>query len=347
MATVEFALPIAAAINAAMLATALGVQAFRKKARAGFFAALYLLAVAGAIIVIAADHGGFGFSRGQSSIVEGFLTFVSGPLFLLFAATSLGARIDPRMLSAVLAAIAVVIIFSAQYFSIQIIADRLVFVSMAFTARAAWIALSADSAGGNVARRKALVLVAVAGLSALHAAQLVRTFWPEIAQLRNIVPSVGALAMFALSAAVYFGGRLGFLEELTEPPSVATKAMRTIVARMEEALASGLLKKSDLTSADAAAELGVSAGELVAAMRAVTGDSFSARLQKLRVEEAQRLLVDPKEARTSMEAIGLLAGFGSRSAFYQAFRERVSMSPAEYRRSAAQKPVQKAESGQD
>ena len=43
-----------------------------------------------------------------------------------------------------------------------------------------------------------------------------------------------------------------------------------------------------------------------------------------------------------MEAIGLLAGFGSRSGFYKAFAEQVGMSPAAYR---AQKAVQSAESG--
>nr|HRK63217.1 helix-turn-helix domain-containing protein [Terricaulis sp.] len=71
--------------------------------------------------------------------------------------------------------------------------------------------------------------------------------------------------------------------------------------------------------------------------------TFPEYLQHARVEETKRLLRDPAETRTSVEAIGLLAGFGSRSAFYKAFGDRVGMSPAAYR---AHNGVQTAESGQ-
>lgn len=344
---VETVLTFAAAINAALLAAALGAQSIRKKARAGIFASLYLAIAAAAVMLIATDHAGLGLPRNLSSIVEGVLTFASGPLFLLFSSASLGARIDLRALFAALAALALAVVAATQFFPLQLVADRLVFAQMAFTALAAAIALRAGGAKGRAARGRDFVLAAVAGLSVLHAAQLARTFWPDLALLQNIVPIVGALALFALSTAVYFGGRLGFLDILTDPPPVATGAMRALAARMEAALAGGLIKKSDLTTADAAAAIGVSTEELAEAMRAVTGAGFSPWLQQLRVNEAQRLLADPKEARTSMEAIGLLAGFGSRSAFYQAFGERVGVSPAVYRKSLGGKPVQNGETGQE
>jgi AraC-like DNA-binding protein len=44
-----------------------------------------------------------------------------------------------------------------------------------------------------------------------------------------------------------------------------------------------------------------------------------------------------------MEAIGLLVGFGSRSAFYKAFNDQVGLSPAAYRR---EEGVQNLDSGQ-
>ena len=298
-------------------------------------------------MLIAADHAGIGFSNTASSIVEGGLTFVSGPLFLLFAAASLGVRIDARALSAALAALAFTAVAASQYVSITLVADRLVFAQMTFTVAAAWIAFRAKDAKGKAARSRNFVLAAIAGLSVLHAAQLVRTVWPQIALFRDVVPFVGAIALLALCASVYLGGRLGLLDILTDPPPVATPAMRALVARIEALLADGLMKTADLTTAQAAAAAGVPAETLAGAMRAVTGIGFAARLQQLRIEEAQRLLADPAEARTSMEAIGLLAGFGSRSAFYQAFSERVGLSPAAYRKSLPARPVRKDETGQD
>jgi AraC-like DNA-binding protein len=344
---VETVLTFAAAINAALLAAALGARSLRKRAKAGVLAALYLAVAAGAVMLIAADHADLGFSKIASSIIEGGLTFVSGPLFLLFAAASFGSRIDARALAAVLAALALAAVTASQYVSFSLVADRLVFAQMAFTAAAAWIAFRAKDAKGKAALSRNFVFAAIAGLGVLHAAQLVRTFWPQLELFRDVVPFVGAIALLALCASVYLGGRLGLLDVLTDPPPVATPAMRALAARVEALLADGLLKTADLTTAEAAAAAGISVEALAGAMRAVTGAGFAARLQQLRVEEAQRLLADPAEARTSMEAIGLLAGFGSRSAFYQAFSERVGMSPAAYRKSLPAKPVRNGETGQD
>lgn len=339
-------LPVAAAINALMLAVALGHQSWRKRAVAGLYAAAYLAVAAGAIALIAIDHSGADRTPALMSSIEGVLTLASGPLLLLFVAASLGAQLSRRVLGGVVAFLAIVVIVLSRLISLPLVADRLVFVQMAFTAAAAFLIYQRRRTSGVIAPAQRLVVGAIAALIVLHAAQLVRTFWPDLALTRNIVPAVGALGLVALSAAVYFGGRLGLLERLTEVPTVATDQMREIVARVEAALAGGLLKQADLTSAQAAAAADVSTEELAEAMRSVTGGGFPARLQQLRVEEALRLLADPGEARTSMEAIGLLAGFGSRSAFYEAFGGRVGMSPAAYRRNLAAQPVQKAKTGQ-
>lgn len=342
----ETAIPFAAAINAAFLAAALAAQSMPKRAPAGLFAAAFLATAAAAVSLIALDHSGIGASWAAMSAAEGALTFASGPLFLLFVAASVGARINLKALAAALVVVALAAISAARVYSLQLAADRLVVVQMAFTAAAAVIVARSGALKGKVTRSRKFVIAAIAGLTVLHAAQLIRTFWPDAMRFRDIVPYVGSGAMFALSAAVFFGGRLGFLESLTEPPRIATDAMRSLVARLEAALSGGLLKKADITVQDAAAAVGVPADALTEAVRAVTGAGFSARLLQLRVEEAQRLLADPAESRTSMEAIGLLAGFGSRSAFYQAFGEKVGMSPAAYRRSLAEKPVQNTKAGQ-
>jgi AraC-like DNA-binding protein len=342
----ETVLPFAAAINAAFLAAALGTQALRKKAKTGIFAALYLCVAAAAVAVIAAEHAALGVAKNLLSIVEGLLTVASGPLFLLFAASSLGVRLNASVLALGFFFLAVAIAAASRFLTLQFLVDRLVLVQMGFTAASAALVFGRRGAAVKAARARRYVMAAIIVLSLLHAAQLTRTLWPEAGSLRNIVPYFGAAALFALSAAVYFGGRLGFLDALTQPPSIATDAMRALVAKMEAALGDGLLKNPDMSAIAAAAAIGAKPEMLAEAVRAVTGGGFAARLQQLRVEEAQRLLADPKEARTSMEAVGLLAGFGSRSAFYEAFGERVGMSPAAYRKSLAIKPVQKAETGQ-
>jgi AraC-like DNA-binding protein len=341
----ETVLPFAAAINAAFLAAALGTQALRKKAKTGIFAALYLCVAAAAVAVIAAEHAALGVAKNLLSIVEGLLTVASGPLFLLFAASSLGVRLNASVLALGFFFLAVAIAAASRFLTLQFLVDRLVLVQMGFTAASAALVFGRRGAAVKAARARRYVMAAIIVLSLLHAAQLTRTLWPEAGSLRNIVPYFGAAALFALSAAVYYG-RLGFLDALTQPPSIATDAMRALVAKMEAALGDGLLKNPDMSAIAAAAAIGAKPEMLAEAVRAVTGGGFAARLQQLRVEEAQRLLADPKEARTSMEAVGLLAGFGSRSAFYEAFGERVGMSPAAYRKSLAIKPVQKAETGQ-
>lgn len=342
----EPALTYAAAINAALLAAALAAQSWRKKSATGLFASLFLADLSAAVILIAADHASAVGNSVALAFAEAFLTFAAGPLFLCFAASILRKTVDRRALALALSMIAAAALIALRHLSPGVVAERLAFAQMAFTLFVAAMAFGPSSAKSGARRGRNFVIGAVAGLAALHAAQLARSFWPEAEDLRNIVPVVGSLALIALSAAVYFGGRLGFLDALIEAPPVATPAMREIVERTEALLAAGLLKDANLTLAGAAKAAGVSADALSEAFRAVTGGGFPARLQQLRVEEALRLLADPLEARTSMEAIGLLAGFGSRSAFYQAFGERVGMTPAAYRKSLAAKPVQKTGSGQ-
>ena len=64
------------------------------------------------------------------------------------------------------------------------------------------------------------------------------------------------------------------------------------------------------------------------------GLSFYEFVNRHRVEEAKRLLRDPRERRTSIEAVGMMSGFRARSTFYEAFRKVTGQTPAEYRRAA-------------
>jgi AraC-like DNA-binding protein len=50
-----------------------------------------------------------------------------------------------------------------------------------------------------------------------------------------------------------------------------------------------------------------------------------------RLREAERLLSDPRESRTKVEALGLQAGFRARSTFFKLFRQYTGQTPSEYR----------------
>ncbi|MEX0645743.1 MAG: helix-turn-helix domain-containing protein, partial [Parvularculaceae bacterium] len=91
-----------------------------------------------------------------------------------------------------------------------------------------------------------------------------------------------------------------------------------------------------LTIATVAAEAGVAPSDIEAALMALRGETFRDAVRAARIAVAQRLLIDPLEARTSIEAIGLLAGFRSRSAFYDAFTRAIGATPAVFRRARAE-----------
>ncbi|GEM_PF-6073532 len=108
-----------------------------------------------------------------------------------------------------------------------------------------------------------------------------------------------------------------------------------IFARIEAAMDRHKPYRSpDFSRDDLAHKLDLEPRLVGEAINRVSGAGFAAYLRNWRVREAERLLLRPENARVSLDALGLEAGFGSRSAFYAAFEEAFSMSPGAYRRNA-------------
>ena len=59
--------------------------------------------------------------------------------------------------------------------------------------------------------------------------------------------------------------------------------------------------------------------------------SFNDYINNLRVEEAKKILEQPEFENYTLSAIGLEAGFNSKSTFYTAFKKFTEMSPSDYR----------------
>jgi len=110
-----------------------------------------------------------------------------------------------------------------------------------------------------------------------------------------------------------------------------------VLARLERLMREEqLYQHSDLGLLGLAERLELSAHQLSELLNTRLGKSFSRYLREVRVEAARHLLTaDP---RASVLSVGMSVGFGSQSAFYEAFREITGMTPAKYRRTQAPPP---------
>lgn len=86
---------------------------------------------------------------------------------------------------------------------------------------------------------------------------------------------------------------------------------------------------SNLKSSELAHELGISLHEFSRFINETIGKSFSDYINEHRVEEAKRLIAS--NSKYTLEAIGNMSGFNSKSAFYKAFKKYTGITPAKYK----------------
>jgi AraC-like DNA-binding protein len=177
--------------------------------------------------------------------------------------------------------------------------------------------------------------------AAVNAAQAIRTFWPQVDALREIVPitmtagflSIAALAMRGLVSA---SRRAGAPPE----PRYAKSALDLAGAeRLLAALDRGMqdhhwYRDPALSLPALAARLDTRPHALSQALNQVRGRSLTEYLAVWRVAEARRLLTDPASDRYTIDALAEASGFASRSAFYKAFKAREGMTPTVFRAQA-------------
>jgi AraC-like DNA-binding protein len=325
---VEAILPLTGAVNAAILAVAI---ALRQTLGSGalLYAASLLMIVAAVIFIIVADHAGIASLSGA----ERALTLACGPVFLLFVTTSLGRTCDWRFVVAPAAGLWAADQVSAVAYGGGVSFWLIVALQAAYTFVALIFALKNRGGLRSSQRRRRLVLWVIGLMLLVHAAQAVRFVAPDVALLENLVPNVAGAGVLFLAVFVFLSARLPAIDLLVpgEGPQDAD-TLAAMVARLDHALAEGgLARKPDVKVADAALAAGVSARDLAKALTETRGMSFSEYVVKARVDLALKLLRDPAERRTSMEAVALLSGFGSRSAFYSAFSKHVGETPSAFR----------------
>ncbi|NOS91919.1 MAG: AraC family transcriptional regulator [Cyclobacteriaceae bacterium] len=97
---------------------------------------------------------------------------------------------------------------------------------------------------------------------------------------------------------------------------------------------------SELTLSELAKNLNISRSQLSALINEGIGDNFYDFINKYRVEEVKRLMVDPAAKNFNLLGIALEAGFKSKSTFNLIFKRFTGLTPTEYRKNKSSEDVQ-------
>lgn len=280
------------------------------------------LALTGGVVVllIGADHAGL---SGSLHGLEWVLTAASGALLVEAISRMSGRPAGPWPFAAAVAGLAADVLLAPRA-GIPVL-QALVVMQWGFTAWAFWIWRAGS--GHRQTRQAGATLLLVFG--ALHLAQATRMLAPDI--FRDLVPMGMSIAFAALTILLLLRSRSlnsWFRPASPDDTEAAGAALASLEAWMDRDKA---FRRPDLRLADAALAAGVRAEDLSRWLND-RGQSFPDWLTDIRLRAAAAILRDSAERRTSIEAVGLMCGFASRSGFYKAFNRRYGVTPAAYRR---------------
>ena len=217
----------------------------------------------------------------------------------------------------------------------------IVFVLMAHIARMTRISLCDDLVAARrqftniVAMLVPLVCVAIAAIEIY-----------EFFDLRSplMSPAVAAV-LFVVTVAYAFGIagiRTSLLPVATrpapQPGAVNSAADRFDLARLEKLMAEGVYLHPGLTIGELANRMNMPEHRLRRLINKGLGyRNFAAFINDHRIEEAKRRLAEPETARDQITSLAFDLGYSSLAPFNRAFRERIGMSPSQYREKALQR----------
>ncbi|QHI37372.1 HTH-type transcriptional activator Btr [Kordia antarctica] len=86
----------------------------------------------------------------------------------------------------------------------------------------------------------------------------------------------------------------------------------------------------NLTLEEISKELNISSSYLSQKIKANSGENFSTYINALRIKKAKKMLINSEYKNYTTTAIGLEAGFNSKSSFYRAFKKNENCTPQQY-----------------
>jgi AraC-like DNA-binding protein len=320
------ALCLAAALNLSLIGAGL---AFARNggARALPLGSAFAFIVSGVVFIISVDNFGVVAPGPILQSLEFMLTLAAGPVFVLLVA-HLNMRtlrplavIAPAFLAA--AATMVVTIFTGDAPDIRFAVP----LQIAYSAAAAFVIFDPEALRRKDVNAHAARLLFVA-MAAVHLAQIARMAAPSLKVIEPAVPVIISVLAFGM---IFMTSR-----RLANRLARRRAGPRTCATNVEDLR--GLIRKDgafldpDYRLAQLSSAAGVPACELSRLINEETGAGFVSFLNDERLKHACDLLRAPEERRTSVEAIALLSGFRSRSAFYRAFTGAYGVTPAVYRK---------------
>lgn len=93
-----------------------------------------------------------------------------------------------------------------------------------------------------------------------------------------------------------------------------------------------IYRDSDLSRDKIADELGISSGYVSQLVNTITGKNFANYINDYRVKAVKKMVLDSEFDKYSLLAIGLEAGFNSKTTFYNTFKKHTGMTPSQYRK---------------
>lgn len=116
--------------------------------------------------------------------------------------------------------------------------------------------------------------------------------------------------------------------ERTKSAAIGNAHIETLKLLMED---EHLYRNSDLSLELVADRIGISVNYLSQQINTSLDKNFTSHINSYRVEDAKRMLVNPEFNQYSVLAIGLEAGFNSKSAFYNIFKKETGLTPNQFK----------------
>jgi AraC-like DNA-binding protein len=173
---------------------------------------------------------------------------------------------------------------------------------------------------------------AIFAFAVLHAAaQSIRSVFPRVPELREIVPIAMTFSFFAIGFALA-GRRVDPVRPLYRKSGLTTDRARALVEQLDAGMANDAwYRQPDLTLAELAERLGVTSQSLSQALNQLREQSLIEYLAMWRMRETKQRLLDPANDCFTVEGVARQSGFASRSAFYKAFKEAEGVTPTVFR----------------
>ena len=168
----------------------------------------------------------------------------------------------------------------------------------------------------------------------------------ELFDLRNTLASPAIASVLFVVSGIFGFGIAGIRKSLfprpvviaPQPNSANSAADRLDLARLQKLMGEGVYLNSGLTIGELANRMNLPEHRLRRLINKGLGyRNFAAFINDHRIEEAKRRLSAPETAHEQITSIAFDLGYSSLAPFNRAFRERIGMSPSQFRETTLQR----------